>query len=348
MEEDKNTLNQNGIKKRGLLKIVAVALIFLVAGSALGYFAGTSLFSATPSQQNTAPLYTFYALGWTLTEPWLASFYKGCTDAANMTNTKVVMLETGGGAEGFTRGFDQALAASPSGILCGYWFPDAMGPDFQTAKQRNIPVMCFDVQAPPEMKISIGFVGWENVAAGYALAKRVTEGITPKAVAIVSHDVGQLWSVQRSQGMGQYINETFPGVPVEIVDCKVAQTSTTQAEELLRAYMTAHPNTNVYLSLGPQVEWALAALMTEQNLKGKVYTGTSDVDQRVMDDIKNGICVSAVSQQPYFQGFLATMSLYNYLKLGFIPPAQVSMGPTVIDSSNVNVIQKQLDTTGGA
>jgi simple sugar transport system substrate-binding protein len=331
----------------GLTKtIAAVFVVLLVAGTLVGYYVGSSM---APGKTSTSPQkYTFYAIGWTLQDPWLASFYNGMSLAGNMTNSKVVMVESGGGAEGFTNGFEQAIAASPNGIMLGYWYPDAMASAFQSAKQKKIPICTFDVQAPPEMAISIGFVGWSNLEVGSILAERVTRGFTPGGCAIISHDVGQLWSVQRSQGIKDYFAEHFPNVPVEVVDNSVAMTSETQSVELLRSYHTAHPGVDVYIGLGPQDTHALISLVEEQNLVGVLKLGAVDITDRVMTAIKDGKVIAAVSQQPFFQGFLATMWLYNYNEYGFIPPVETPTGPTVVDINSVDKIQLQLDKTGGA
>lgn len=334
------------VSKRLLAKISAGILIAVIAGAALGYFAGSS--QSSGNSLPSSPKYTFYAVGWTLQDPWLASFYQGMQTAGNMTNSKIVMIESGGGAEGFTKGFDSALAANPSGIELGYWFPDAMGSGFQRAKQLGIPVCTFDVQAPPELGISIGFVGWSNLQVGGVLAERVTQGFTPKGCAIVSHDVGQLWSVQRSQGIKDYFSKNFPGVPVDVIDNKVAQTSETQSVELLRSYHTAHPNVDVFIALGIQDAHPLIDLVEEQNLVGVLKLGGVDISDKVIGAIKNGEMVAAVSQQPFFQGFLATMWLYNYKEYGFIPPTDTPTGPTVVDKNSIALIQMQLDKTGGA
>jgi len=47
------------------------------------------------------------------------------------------------------------------------------------------------------------------------------------------------------------------------------------------------------------------------------------------------------------QGFIPVVWLYLHLKYGFLPP-DVPTGPSVVDKNNIDVLLKQIETTGGA
>jgi len=66
-----------------------------------------------------------------------------------------------------------------------------------------------------------------------------------------------------------------------------------------------------------------------------------------LDAIRDNLMICAIAQQPFMQGFLAAVWLYLYVEYGFLPPAKMPTGPTVIDKSNLGLAEKQVQTTGG-
>jgi simple sugar transport system substrate-binding protein len=81
---------------------------------------------------------------------------------------------------------------------------------------------------------------------------------------------------------------------------------------------------------------------------GEIRVATIDIDDKILVGIKDGIVLCGVSQQPYMQGFIPVVWLYLHKKYGFIPPEQVATGPAIIDLKTIDLIEHQLETTGGA
>lgn len=89
-------------------------------------------------------------------------------------------------------------------------------------------------------------------------------------------------------------------------------------------------------------------LIRDLKLKGKVWVSTVDVDEKILNGIKEDIVIACVSQQPFAQGFLPVVFMYLYVKYGITPPEHVPTGPTIISKENLGLVLKQIETTGGA
>ena len=69
---------------------------------------------------------------------------------------------------------------------------------------------------------------------------------------------------------------------------------------------------------------------------GRVGLGGFDMNQTILDRIKNGTQLFAIDQQPYLQGFLATSLLHSHAAFGTnVPTSPILTGPAIVDSSNV-------------
>jgi simple sugar transport system substrate-binding protein len=125
-------------------------------------------------------------------------------------------------------------------------------------------------------------------------------------------------------------------------------TDISKAYEILKSYLQAHPDVEVIFTLGPLGAHPAMQLVEDEGLKGKVYVATVDLDDKILEGIRECIVIAAVSQQPFAQGFLPVVYLYLYVKYGIMPPEHVPTGPTIITRDLLSLVEKQIETTGGA
>jgi len=238
---------------------------------------------------------------------------------------------------------NSAINAKPDGIATTISSDTAFDEPLKRAKALGIPVIAVNIEdyEPPYVPY-IAYIGQDEFIVGEALANRILKEFTPKRAVIGIHQPGLTCLELRAQGIIKVMEEK--GIPVEKVDITPEPT---QAIEILRAYLKKHPDTDVIFTLGPLGAHPAIDLVTEEGLVGKVKLATCDVTDKILNAIKDGTMICAIAQQPFMQGYLAAVWLYLHVKYGFIPPAKMPTGPTVIDKSNLDIAFKQVETTGG-
>ena len=76
---------------------------------------------------------------------------------------------------------------------------------------------------------------------------------------------------------------------------------------------------------------------------GKLRLGGFDINQKIVNAIKGGICSYTVDQQAYLQGYLTVQWLYLNAKYGFRPPPDLPTGPAIIDKNNLELVMKGIE-----
>ena len=245
-----------------------------------------------------------------------------------------------------------AIAAKPDAIIVTISDAKAMDKPLRKAIAEGILVIAINIEdyRPPDKRIPyITYIGMDERISGSVLAeetyKRFHEafGRYPKRAVIGIHQPGLICLEMRSDGIMKVSKEL--GIPVEKLDITM---DPTKAMEILRAYLTKHPDTEVIFTLGPCGSHPAIRLIKELGAKGKILHGCIDLSPKILDAIKEGITVVAVSQQPAFQAAQSVYTAYLYLKYGIIPPKILPTGPTVVTKENLSVILRQVKTTGGA
>ncbi len=292
-------------------------------------------------------------------DPWWAPVIKGAELAGKILGVKVVYL----GPEKFSIKalvdlLESAIAKKPDAIIVTITSYEALDEPLRRAIKEGIPVFAVNVYDPrPEGERIpyLGYIGQDDYEAGKVLAENALRffkektGRLPKRVVIGIHEVGHIGLEMRAKGIKE-VCEAQGLPPVEKLDIT---TDITKAYEILKAYLTKHPDTEIIFTLGPLGAHPALKLVEDLGLVGKVYVATVDVDAKIIEGIRKGIMLCAISQQPFAQGFLPVVFAYLYLEYGIqVPvgnvPLHVRTGPFVITEKNIFLVEKQVEKTGGA
>ncbi|RKX39927.1 MAG: sugar ABC transporter substrate-binding protein, partial [Thermotogae bacterium] len=109
---------------------------------------------------------------------------------------------------------------------------------------------------------------------------------------------------------------------------------------IMKSYLMKHPDTDAIFTLGPLGAHPAIQLVEEEGLVGKVKIGAIDLTTKITDAIKKGIVMFTIDQQQYLQGYLPVVFLYLYKEYGLIPHEKVLTGPSIVDKSNVEIVEK--------
>jgi simple sugar transport system substrate-binding protein len=107
-----------------------------------------------------------------------------------------------------------------------------------------------------------------------------------------------------------------------------------QNVQLIGAYLTAHHNVVGIVGLGTPGANPAASYVKSKNLT--IPVATFDVDTVAAQNIHAGLIKDAVFQEPYLQAYLCIEDLWLQSKA--LLPVNMNTGNTIIDSSNISVV----------
>lgn len=294
--------------------------------------------------------YTFYAVGVDPSvDPFFAMVLKGFNAAEALFPVDVVYV--GLSAEeinptGLVNKLEIARASGAQGLITGFWMAEAEDEVVRAMIDEGITVLAInqnDVRSEAERIPYLGYVGQDEAQTGQALAEATIARMDVSRAVIGIHAVGSASLETRAAGIAEILEAN--GIPYDKLDIT---TDASTAVTNLGAYIIQHPETNVIFTLGASGTHSALALLTEQGLTGEVVISTFDITEPTVEGIRDGRILLTVSQQPFMQSFLAVQLLYLYLEYGIVPPAMIPTGPTMVDADNIDAIEKQVETTGGA
>ena len=167
---------------------------------------------------------------------------------------------------------DAAVATNPDGLVVSIPDADALGDSIRSAVDAGIPVI--------------------SMNSGSDVAKEL---------GILTH-VGQ---TEYEAGFADALAETGGTAEVLVVDLA----DPIDAQQRIVAGLTANPDIDGVLALGPTGAAPALAALTEEGLLGEIQLATSDLSPEVLEAIRDGDMLFAIDQQQYLQGYLPIVLL---------------------------------------
>jgi simple sugar transport system substrate-binding protein len=228
---------------------------------------------------------------------------------------------------------DQAVAAQPDGIAVTVTDPVLFKEPIMRAIEAGIPVVAFNAGSGPEADgiPYLTYVGMDEYQGGYQGGKRLVDAGGTKAVC-VNHQVGHAGLDARCQGLTDAFSEA--GLEVEVLG---VTNDPAESQTIIDDYYTANPDTDTFLTMGPQSATPFYAFMEAAGLgAGDVLHGTFDLSPEIEAAIADGTTLFGIDQQPFMQGFGSVWLLSLVGRLGIMPALPVTpTGPGFVDQSNV-------------
>lgn len=272
-------------------------------------------------------------------DPFWGVVMKGMNDAAKRFGVKATYL----GPEKFSIKklidmLDSAIASKPDGIAVTITNAAALDDPLRRAIKMGIPVIAINVpdMRPIDQQIPyLCYVGADEYQGGVMAGLRMLREFTPKRAMIAIHEPGHIGLEMRAKGIKDILSKK--GIPVEKVD---VTPDLAKAYGIMEAYLTLYPDTDAIFTLGPLGTQPALKLIEDKGLVGKVKVSGWDLTPGMVEAIKKGELVFTIEQQQYLQGYLPIVYLYLYNKYGLIPHGMVLTGPSIVDKSNVTVVEK--------
>ncbi len=272
-------------------------------------------------------------------DPFWGVVVKGMQDAAKQYGVKATYL----GPEKFSiqklvNMLESAISSKPDGIAVTITNAVALDEPLRKAIKMGIPVIAINVPDTRPMGERIPYlcyVGMDEYKGGVDAAWRMLKEFTPKRAIVANHEPGHTGLELRAKGIKDVFSKK--GIPVEEVDITA---NPTKAVGILSSYLSRHPETDAIFTLGPLGTQPALKLLEEKKLFGKVRLSGWDLTPLMVEAIKEGKLLFTIEQQQYLQGYLPIVFLYTYNKYGLVPRGTVLTGPSIVDKSNVDVVEK--------
>jgi simple sugar transport system substrate-binding protein len=227
---------------------------------------------------------------------------------------------------------DAAVASKPDGLIVSIPDPDALGDSIKAAVKAGIPVVSInsgsDVRESLGCLFHVGQPEYEAGLGGGKLAKKagVTKGLC------INHEIQNAALEQRCQGYADGL-----GIPLNMLDVGA---DPTEVRNRVTAYLSAHPEIDGLLALGPTGADPTLAALEEMGKAGKIHFATFDLGDTIIKGIKDNQIAFAIDQQQYLQGYLPVVSLALYARYGLLPGGDILSGPGFVTKDNVAKVEK--------
>jgi simple sugar transport system substrate-binding protein len=325
-----------------------ITIIVLLAVLLMGMFAGCSSKTsqnqpASTNQPTSAKKYHFYVVSHAgASDPFWVVVIKAVNDAAKMYGDDVTYVAPAKySLQEMINDVNSAVAAKPDGLVVTVPDPEGLDSILRSAISQGIPVICIDTEDPrpaPQKIPYLLYIGANEYISGRKLAEYVLSKFTPKRVVIADHEITNSSLRQRISGIQDVFKEHGLPLPevINITD------NPSQGDSILKAYIGAHPGTDLIMTLGPLGTIPAVGVVKELNLTGKVTVTGFDLTEQILDWIKNGEVLCTVDTQQYLEGYLAIELLHFYKEHNLIVPNDILTGPLIVDKSNVQGVEQSI------
>ena len=233
-----------------------------------------------------------------------------------------------------------ALATNPYGILIDY-IDDGMADVTMEALNQGVQVVLynnnlFTDETPAEIK-NLSYVGQDNTSVGLTsgdtLGRAFLEYVKAGDTVVVVNPFPQAYVLTlRYEGVKRGLEAG--GVKVDLL---VGEADEAKNQQIIGAYLQAHPEVKGVIGLGTTAANPAAQLMATAT--EKLPVATFDIDKPAFENIEAGLLNVAVYQAPFLQSYYGVQNLVNLNRWGF-PPVNVNTGNTIITKDNLNLIQR--------
>ena len=230
---------------------------------------------------------------------------------------------------------EQAAASGPNGIITTLADPDVLSGPIRTAVESGVDVIIIN-SGTPEQAREVGalmYVGQPEYDAGYAAGMRA-KGDGVGSFLCVNHYISSPSSTARCQGFADGLGVALGN---QMID---SGQDPAEIKNKVLAYLSANPNTDAVLTLGPNSADPTLLALDENGMAGDIYFGTFDLGDEIVKGIKAGVINWGIDQQPFLQAYLPVVVLTNYHRFGVLPGNNINSGPGFVTADGLTMVEK--------
>ncbi|WP_322100072.1 sugar ABC transporter substrate-binding protein [Geminicoccus roseus] len=230
---------------------------------------------------------------------------------------------------------EQTAASNPDGIITTLADTDVLSGPIENAVAKGIPVIIINSGTPEEAKQvgALMYVGQPEYDAGLAAGERAkNDGVG--SFLCVNHVVSNPVVGERCRGFAD-------GLGVDLGDSMIdSGQDPAEIKNKVLAYLSANPDTDAVLTLGPTSANPTIEALKENGMAGQIYFGTFDLGPEIVKAIQDGTIKWGIDQQPFLQAYLPVVVLTNYVRYGVLPGNNINSGPGFITNEGLEMIER--------
>ena len=230
---------------------------------------------------------------------------------------------------------EQAAASNPNGIITTLADFDVLSGPIKSAVDQGINVIIMN-SGTPEQTREVGalmFVGQPEYDAGFAAGLRA-KGDGIGSFVCVNHVISNTVVAERCRGFAD-------GLGIELGSSMIdSGQDPAEIKNRVIAYLTANPETDAILTLGPTSADPTILAVKEMGIAGDIYFGTFDLGTEIVNGIKDGTIKWGIDQQPFLQAYLPVVIMTNYHRYGVLPGNNINSGPGFVTADGLGKIEE--------
>ncbi len=229
---------------------------------------------------------------------------------------------------------EQAAASNPDGIITTLSDFDVLKGPITAAVDQGIDVIIMN-SGTPAQAAEVGalmYVGQPEYDAGLAAGQRAKrDGVG--SFLCVNHYISSPSSTERCQGFAD-------GLGVDLGNQMIdSGQDPAEIKNRVLAYLSANPETDAVLTLGPTSADPTLLALDENGLAGDIYFGTFDLGEEIVNGIKAGTIQWGIDQQPFLQAYLPVVVLTNWDRYGVLPGNNINSGPGFVTADGLTKVE---------
>jgi simple sugar transport system substrate-binding protein len=230
---------------------------------------------------------------------------------------------------------EQAAASAPDGIITTLADFDVLKGPIRAAVDQGIDVIIMNTGTPDQAREvgALMYVGQPEYDAGVAAGMRAkSEGVTK--FLCVNHAIQQPTVGERCRGYAD-------GLGIDLGNSMMdSGTDPAEIKNKVLAYLSANPDVNGILTLGPVSADPTIAALKENGMAGAVHFGTFDLGEEIVKAIKDGVINWGIDQQPFLQAYMPVVILANWDRYGVLPGNNINSGPGFVTKDGLVKVEK--------
>ncbi|MFK7791089.1 MAG: sugar ABC transporter substrate-binding protein [Devosiaceae bacterium] len=230
---------------------------------------------------------------------------------------------------------EQAAASGPNGIITTLADYDVLQGPITDAVDQGINVIIMNTGTPEQAREvgALMYVGQPEYDAGLAAGIRAAgEGVT--SFLCVNHAIQQPTVGERCRGYAD-------GLGVELGDSMMdSGTDPAEVKNRVLAYLSANPDVDGILTLGPVSANPTIQALEENGMAGDIHFGTFDLGDEIVEAIKAGTINWGIDQQPFLQAYMPVVILANYDRYGVLPGNNINSGPGFVTADGLTLVEE--------
>jgi simple sugar transport system substrate-binding protein len=230
------------------------------------------------------------------------------------------------------------LAMKPDAAVIPDWAPEAQNGNIKALTDAGVAVFLYNNGSDQVEKVGAkGYIGSDNTASGKAAGEGLAKAGSKHPICINTLP-GTVTGEQYCDGLKQGAEKG--GAAAEVLSLPSSQFGDPSAvTQAIKGALLKDPSIDGVFTVNTQDATSAVGAIKQAGLEGKVHVAGQNFDAAALKRIADGTQTLAIDQQGFAQGYYAVSAAYQYVAYGIEMPDQAT-GPTVIDKSNLELVQK--------